>query len=420
MKKQLIDGGLSVLDQGINSFSSFIILAIVARALSPADTGNYSIIFTTIILLGGIQNSLIIGPLRIYGVKDNLKSKYSYLKSQFELQLYCSGILAVILAIILEFIPGITFLIIIAASFSLFSIQIHEFVRAYYLTNLEFKPLILNDILVHGTRIIILTIVWLTGIATVDRVYSVVAISGVLTFFIFNMYKKSLDGEKHIKLTVVENWKFGRWVLMETIAFSISINFYIYLIAYILTPDKVAGFNVVQNILNIQNIIVIGVTSYVITSSRKKLINEGYNEWKRFLIVIGSLLFVFSIVVVVIFSMNGSWILGTVYGEYYTKFSYLIPILGVAYPLLVLTTILSVAFRTAELPEVGLFAKIFSAIFTIIFSTLLLKGWGVKGAAYGIVLTQICWLLVYIYFVFKGSLSKYNIRIINGNNDIVK
>ena len=59
--------------------------------------------------------------------------------------------------------------------------------------------------------------------------------------------------------------------------------------------------------------------------------------------------------------------------------------------------IFSIAFRTANLPQIGLLAKSVSAVVTLFVSIPLIAKLGIYGAATGIVVTQISWFCVYLY-----------------------
>ncbi len=409
MKVFFSGGVLSIVDQGISSLSNFLTVVILTRMLVPADVGVYTIIFASIMMLGGVQSSFITGPLRVYYIKPDHVDIKNYLRNQFKLQIYCVISLALLLFILILLFSDIGIKVAIASSVALIFMQVHEFIRVVYLSKLDFKSLLFIDLLCHVTRILMLLAIYSAGLMNIVSTFYIIALSGLLTSVYFVNHQSILCKSNSLKDVVYENWKYGRWLFAETIAFSASTHFYIYVIALVMTVEVVAGFSAVQNLLNVLNVLIMGGSGYLMSVCRRNLIHKGYESWKNLLMLSGKIMFVLTVIIVVILSVFGEWLLGVLYGEYYEGFYSLIPILGGAYCLMALNTCLSVAFRTAELPQIGFFARIISAVFTITFSVLLLELWGLNGAAIGLIVTQICWLIVYVYNIYKGKLSEESV-----------
>ena len=406
MKGLLSGGVLSIVDQGISSLSNFLTVVIVARVLAPADVGVYAIIFASVMILGGIQNSFITGPLRVFHIRPNREDSKYYLRNQFKLQMYCAGILATIFfsASLSFFDVGVKTAI--ASSIALIFMQMHEFVRIVYLSKLDFKSLLFADSLCHIVRILLLFVMWYMGSLTIANTFIVLALGGVFTSIYFVRHQEIFCLSFNLKDTIKENWRYGRWLFAETVAFSASTHFYIYMIALVLSAEMVAGFNVVQNLLNALNVLIMGGGGYLMSISRMNLVHKGYKPWKKILVLSGIIMLLLTVVIVIVLSINGEWLLGILYGEFYKEYYTLIPILGAAHCLVALNMVLSSAFRTVELPQIGFVAKVISAVFTIIFAASLLERWGLSGAAIGLIATQACWLVVYSYNIYKGKLSE--------------
>lgn len=405
--KGLFSGGiLSIVDQGISSLSNFLTVVILARALVPADVGVYTIIFASIMILGGVQSSFITGPLRIYYIKlDHVEIK-NYLRNQFKLQFYCVIALAFLLFILTLLFSSIQINVALASSVALIFILMHEFVRVVYLSKLDFRSLLFVDVLCHLVRVLMLVAIYNTSWMNIVNTFYIIALGGVLSSVYFVTHQTVLRKSNNLKETINQNWRYGRWLFAESIAFSASTHFYIYVIAFVMTVEVVAGFNAVQNLLNVLNVLLMGGSGYLITVCRRSLIYEGYASWRHLLLFSGKLMLALTVIIVAALTIIGEWLLDFLYGEYYKEFSSLIPVLGGVYCLMALNIVLSVAFRTAELPQIGFIARIVSALFTIIFSVLLLEWWGLVGAAIGLIATQICWLVVYTYNIYKGVLSE--------------
>lgn len=58
---------VSLLDQGFYSINNFVVNILLARALAPADYGEYAVVFSLFLFISGFQNALILEPMSVLG-----------------------------------------------------------------------------------------------------------------------------------------------------------------------------------------------------------------------------------------------------------------------------------------------------------------------------------------------------------------
>lgn len=398
-------------DQLLVSASNFLTVVIIARALAPEEFGFYVLLYTSIMMLGGIQSSLITGPMRVLGVGDK-GSNSDYFQSQTYIQISQSLILAIVFSIILSFFDKVNIVVIIYSALSVFFIQFYEYVRVVYLTKFHYKSLLISDLLVHLSRLIFLYILYINNNLTVENSFLVIFSTSAISLLLFLINNPCLNTKlTAFSSTLRSNWNYGKWLLLETIAFLLSSRIYIYLIGFIIGLELAGVLAALQNILNTTNVIVMGLMAFITPVARRAILNESHTLWVKYLLFAGAFLITVVTLILFIMSIFSAQLVEFLYSEYYGDYSYLIPVLAVAYVVSAINSVLSAAFRTVEQPEKGAKAKVISAIFTLILAYPLLLVWGLIGAALGLIFAQLIWLLVYSYYIVKGSLNKYNVKI---------
>ncbi len=398
---------LSVFDQGVCSLSNFMTAMIAARLLLPEEFAVYVMLFTAIIMLGGIQNSLVLTPLRILGVKPDQEQSQDYILMQLIFQLILSTAIAFIAMVFLLCMELVNSLTIIVFSVTVFSIQLHEFFRVFLITQLKIQFVTLLDISVHGFRIIgLLTLNWF-DLKYIELVFLILLLAPMFSLVCLRFITPLSLSFSQFKKLVTENWSFGKWILIETVFFSLSIHLYLYLTAATLSLESAAGLGACLNIVNVVNIVIMGVSNYGTTIARTKLIKNGIDAWRNYLIKICFFILVVTFFFLIMVNIFSEILLSILFGDFYASYASLIFILSFSYILIPMNTIFSISFRTLEKPQIGVISKIISVVLTAIFAYPLVSLLAENGAAIGMFLTQLTWFIVYLYYLKKGFLNEY-------------
>lgn len=398
--------GLTVLDQAIVSISNFLTGVFVARAVTAEDFGVYSLLFIALGMLGGVQNALITGPLKVMGVRSQGVHAVRYFAAQFYLQLLLSGVLALGAALVFLLSTSVDIETVLAFALCLLLFQLQELARITNLTKFSLRNLLLLDSFTHGFRLGLLFLLSTQGMLTSTSVFWAIALSCAIGITIYGcrQYISALPALPLNKIAA-ENWGYGRWVLIETIAYTASTQAYFYFIALWVDGRTAGALNAVVSLLNIVNVLQVGVMSFAIPKARQKLIEYGYEVWKRWLLRVGFIVTGLTAVAVSLVVIFAEPLLSALYTPFFAGYAFLAPILAFSYILTALNTTLSAVFLTARLPHVGLLGKAISAALTLSFAYPVIQHWGVKGAAFGLLATSAIWLSVYIFYIFTGAVK---------------
>lgn len=401
---------LSVFDQGMVSLSNFLTTVIAARTLAPDQFGMFSLFYATLLILSGVQNALITGPTRVLGVQKAGGGTTDYFQTQIYLQLILG--IAITLISVTSLIASASAKSGVGISFSLcvFFVQLQELARAILATKLSLVSLLLLDLLTHSLRILLVMVLAATQELTTSSLFLAIGIPCAITASIFLRFHRMEGVQLNVLLMcALENWMFGRWILIETFAYTISSQLYFYITALMVSIESVGALNAVLSVLNLVNVLLSGVMGFAIPVARQRLLNVSFNAWKSWLKRVGIALTMCVLVLWIAITVLARPLISFTFSDFYAEYAYLIQIIGFSYVFRAVNTVLIAAYRTAGLPQVGSSAQLASAALSLLIAYPLIKTFGVGGAALGFVVTQIAWTLVYIYYLSIGSLSENSV-----------
>ena len=401
---------LSVFDQGIVSLSNFLTTVIAARTLAPDQFGIFSLFYATLLILSGVQNALITGPLRVLGVQKTGRETTNYFQDQIYLQLILGIVISLISVSVLIVSASAKSSMGISFSLCVFFVQLQEMARAILATKLSLVSLLLLDVLTHSSRIVLVMMLAMNDELTTSSLFLAMGIPCAITASIFLRLDRMGGMQlKALLMRALENWKFGRWSLVETFAYMISSQFYFYLTALMVSIESVGALNAVLSVLNLVNVLLSGVMGFAIPIARQRLLNIGFNAWKSWLKHVGIALTTCVLVLWIAITVLARPLISFTFSDFYAEYAYLIQIIGFSYVFRSVNTVLIAAYRTAGLPQVGSSAQLASATLSLLIAYPLITTFGVGGAAIGFVVTQIAWTLVYMYYLRIGSLSENSV-----------
>lgn len=393
----------SIMSQAVVSGSNFVGGIIVAKATGISDYGVYSLIATTVLALQGIQQALIIGPMMFLSeVGEGSQDRFS---RYFVLQVILSVPLAISAAVAIEVVLhqwSVSQMLGIVGV--IFFLQLQELLRMKFYIDLRAEKVLALDITNHGLRLTLLLFLWWLEFLSVSSAFLVMAFAGGVTCLrvVRNVAPQPFR-------TCVEvagrSFRYGRWLLLESLAYYLSIPSYLYLSSVLLSHEATGGLSAAISLMNLPNALVLGVMNLAVPMARRKLLDEGYEAWRSQLMGTGTMVIVTSICVYVAISSVGSSLLGKVYGSEFEKYGNLLPIVGVCYCFLAVNTVLASAFRIAHAPQVGAVTKLWSSVITLSVAYPLITLWGVEGAAAGLVVTSATWVAIYMFYIFTGTLG---------------
>lgn len=388
----------AVADQGLVSIANFLTTVAMARTLTVRDFGIYSLLFVAMTNVNGLLNTLISEPTRVLGVRKDGRVDAVYATTQLVINATLGMLVAGVAFSVLHLLLGVNCAAALGVSAAILFVGTQEVVRALNAAGHRWRNVLASDVVCHGIKLTLLAALMLSASLRVDTAFWALAFGAAAGTAVYTLAgaKLQMCAPGRFRAELSRNWNYGKWLLLESIVFIASVNVYLYLTALLMDVESAGALNAAQTLVNSANVLWMGITAFSIPAARRILIEHGSAGWKKYLCSVGVGIVALTAGVGVVLSLFARPLLTLVFSPEYAGYAYLIPILAAAMVLTVCNAILSVAFRTLDLPRVGFEANLVSALATSIAAYPAIKYWGVAGAAGGLILTQLCWFAVYL------------------------
>ncbi|MGE0278587.1 MAG: lipopolysaccharide biosynthesis protein [Nitrospiraceae bacterium] len=394
---------MAIGDRALVSGTNFVVTIIVAKSVGVAQYGSFVLLSTVLLFSTGIQSALILNPMRVLAVSNDHAEEQRDTVNQAHLQIRLCLLLSLVV------LAGGYFTDIPIALLSIFVVavtllQIQEFVRSTFLIRGNFSALLQLDGTSLTIRLGIVASAAIAGILDLRVAFAAMAVSFLfgVRFLCANLLG---EASKSIRRVSVENWTHARWLLLETLLYSISVQAYLFIAARELGAEAAGGIGAIQNIFNAANVIQLGLIGYYTPALRRLWLRDAKTTWIQIVVRLALLLVSIMGFLTISLYWAGEEILEVIYKPEFAKYKSVVPLLGAFYCLGSINTVLNMAFRTADKPEIGFRAKLLSSIVALLAGIPLVQKFGIEGAASGLAITQIIWAIAYAI-----SLSNLNIR----------
>lgn len=392
----------SLFEQALVSLCTFAATVLLARTLDPESFGSYVLINAVASSLLGAQSALLLVPHRVFAAVPAEEGRL--IRTSLKLQLSGAAALAAAGSSAFSVLSANKDLSVPAHSSVLayfFLSSLVEFLRTVYSTRQSWAGLLAVSFTGHVSKLISMAIAALLLTPTL----STSVLSALPSMFVASCLGCFLWAKNQHETAVLSvgtlarrHWRYGKWLLCENLAFIASNQYFLFVLAAQLGPSETANFGAAQQLTNVFNVFLIGLSSYGLSAAHREYLAHGFLKWKN-LILGGSLVLVLSAATlgaICVFWAHEGVLL--IYGPNYTLASELIPWFSAIIIINAANSAFSVAFRTTRLPKIGTIARIVSALFALVFGTHLIGRFGAAGAAAGLLISQTIWLAIYIYF----------------------
>lgn len=402
---------LGIADQAVCSAANFVGFLLVSKGQDPSSAGVYATYFALLTMTTGIQNALVLGPMRVVGATyvDAQRETYFSRSSGFQF------VLAVAVSLSFSAVIGVQGGWEWALGFAATSVaqQFQLYGRAVALTRMDGFAALVSDCIAHGFRLLLLFGLASAGTVSPLEGFLALAAGSFLASLIYRCFGR--PSFQKLRMTLQEHWPQGKWLLLETASFYLSTQFYLLMVPALLGIGAAGVFAAMQNLMNITNVATMGVAAAAPSILRRRLLAEGRRAWIKATAVFMAITVGIAGLLVGVTSAFGKELMSTLYGHAYASEADLLALFGVGYVLAGMNAILGAAFRSAERPDAGAMAKGFTAVATILVGPAMIMSLGVRGAVFGLLVTQATWLLIYLVYILNGSLGEKRIEKLRQN-----
>lgn len=404
----LRSGTISLGSQFLVSGANFLATIIPAKSLDQLSFGQFILAQASILLMSSLVASAVLLPIRIRGVGLADDRRLDFFDKQCALVWLLVVSLAPVgfaLQVMLVELP----VKVAAASIACFGLlQFVEFGRAELSTRSGWMTILRVDAIVHSTRIGGILLTSSVGALNAESTLLMHALGLLISLILFKPAYSALKGLRAWTADAFRRiWEDNRWYLYESIVFIASTQTFVFVLGRLLSPVESGALGAFQQLTNVVNVFHMGIVTFVTTLARSALVRGEYSNWIRINIHCLTSLIAITVLMMGLLIAFGPALLSLLYTKDIAQHSSLLVPLAFMSILWAANMVWTMAFRVAELPNVGMAAKAGGALVAIVGAAPLIKIFGLPGAVYGMVATQLTWFFIFCYIAFaKRALAR--------------
>lgn len=405
MLKKLIYSPL--VEQFIYSAQSFLSLLLITNIFNNKDFGVYNVIIFASLLFANVMISatfLPMVPLR-NKIKENQVVIYDEMVTSFVMLV---GIISIIITFIILSRQGFELVTAILLSLLLTLRASFEYLRRYNLIigNCKQSSLVSLSLLVvllglfcyskfYDIRVsIILYMIFVLPIYLIPQIKLVARSLNITRLLMNKEYFELINAHFHE----------SKWLVMTSFTQIFSSNYFLIALASQLGPFQLGAFRVIQNITNVFNPLISFSDNNVFVSACEVKKNKGDYGHYIFSRYLKLLLFIF--IPLIIISIFSDEIITYFYGFEISKFSYILPVFSLSVIVVITGTFFRLYLRVESINHSSFWVNIFISLLAFIFAPMVIREFGILGAAFGVLLTQLLFFGgIFMHYVIVNGIQ---------------
>jgi len=399
---------LVFVNQAIVSSGNFIVTIIILRFLGIEIFGLFSFLWLFLLLINAIQISYIISPMLTNAPKKSASSINSFYGGVFNQQLIFTTIIFFIIYLVLKFFGNyiasyqiekyyLSFPLLIVVT------QLHQFLRRLLFSKKLYLRATLCDFITYFSLIsfmIYLKYVNELSLETVVWSFVFAFILGTIINFpiIFSLNYKLTNTFEAIK----ENWVIAKWMLLTSLLQWFSGNLWVVNAGLILGPYMLGVIRACQTLLNISNIIFQSIENIIPRETSKKFNSGGTKEMQLYLKKFTQKGFIIITLITLLIMIFAKFLLNIFYGVEIASYYQMLIFISIIIPINFLQYAPTYGLRTLGKTKPIFISFLFSSIFSLLTSKLIITHFDIEGFIFGLYATQI----IIVYTLYTSYLKK--------------
>jgi len=277
-----LEGIWAIADQAVVSLGNFLTTIILARAVSPAAYGVWSVIFGLILFLNVLPSSLITYPLSVRLASGDDADAGRLIFAALAL----TTLLALPQALILS---GASFLIsgpglALWACVGLLFWQLQETTRRALMARMAFRTALFTDAISYLGQAGILWLVAGNGKLTPEIGFAVIGftcgVAAVVQWILLRVRVQVRDVSS-IQTSARTFWATGQWFLGSNLVTNFSIQAVPWALFLFRGPAEAAGFQAISNLLGVSHPIMLSLGNIIVPAAARARAKEGFVAARR-------------------------------------------------------------------------------------------------------------------------------------------
>ncbi len=404
-------GVIALADQAIVSGTSFLTTVTIGRMCGAGDLGVFSLGFGWVLMLAGVQQSLVLSPYIVYSHRFKSRSLGVYAGSVLAQQGLLSAAGAALLGLgagaclwLTDDPQQVAVLAILAVAMPFFCLR--QFVRCMMIARLDMAKTLAFDIVVATLQLGGFLVLLVGGVLTAQSACAVIGFANALPAVAwFFLTKKKFTARKRWMLRHLGlHWSFGRWMCASQLT-DIGQRFALFWLLASLLGARLTGVYVAcVSVVMIFTPIILGLGSVLAPRAAQAYAVGGPAEVKRIVWKATVLLGVAMAVACAGLAASGDLSLWFFYGgDEFAGYGTVIAWLALSTFLSAISFPIDSGLWVMERPDLNFWAGSAGLVVTLASSVLLVPTWGIVGAAVGGCLGHaVASALQFVFFIRLG------------------
>ncbi len=274
-------------DQVLISATNFLTTVLIARVLSPALFGTFTLVYSALLLANIFQSTLITQAHNVLSLSREGQAYRRYTGNTALSQIALVSVEAM-LALIVAMIAGLkgssAASLILWLAPACVAWQMQELVRRIMYTECRFAAAFWNDCISYGGQILLFLVFWYSGDLNGNTaMFSLTITSAAAAALGVWQIRSSLDFKLDLSV-FAENWMFGKWLIGgELIQWFGSLQLYLFLTAYLLGTHATGELRAAQTVFGPTRIFAFYLGSVLPIRFAKAMAEKGTGAVQRLL-----------------------------------------------------------------------------------------------------------------------------------------
>jgi O-antigen/teichoic acid export membrane protein len=381
---------LALLDQAVVSGTSFATSVSVGRAAGADELGAYALGFTLVVLVGGVQESLVSIPYTVRGARliHAARSRYAGSSLLAALLLALLAGLAMAIGAAAVSLTGLARLAPVLATLSVtvpLSLA-REFLRRFAFAHLRMGRALVIDAIVAVAQLGALA--WLTATGRLSAV-TAHASMGLACAIAAAVCLAKLRGSfqyrpRELTADWRRSWTFGRWVFAGQFTGALFTYAPHWLLAIALGAAATGEFAAGMTVVQLANPFIIGFANFLSPRSAHAFADGGAEEVGRVVVRSAALLAVLTAAFCLVVALLGGRLLALVFDDRYTGQAHAMTVLSLSLVAGTLGMCAENGLRALRHPRTTFTANLIALAVTLLAAAPLIASYGTLGAAYAL------------------------------------
>lgn len=398
-------GGWTLIDRALFAMSNFVLNVVLARWMSAEAYGAFAIAFSTFLIIGAAQSTMVSGPLLVFGPRRYRDRYPSYLGLVIKGQLVLSSLISVGLAaagaVFLWHGSRDTGMVLLALAVAGPFILLMWLLRSSGYVQLQSRNAAINGavylvLVMAGTYLF-----YRLRILSPSAALGLMAVASLLVAILMAIRQKAdLRGESlrgsFAREVLLEHWRYARWMLPARLLMATRNNIFFFVLpiwgGLEATGALRALLNLTMPIGFMQHSLEVILVPLLSRARSSKTLGEkiavALGMFILNALVYGAILILFQDLIV-----------DLLYRDRYDAYTGLVGLLALLPVINAVSIVLGCALTAMEQPKAVFWATLAAAICAIVVGLPAIWLWGVVGAGIGLVASATLVMLTMIYLM---------------------